>query len=134
MTLLQMLSLAGGFQESTSRLNSVVLMRETDNTYSDVMKLNVREMLHNPRLDVVMNPGDIVYIPRRRLVRLEEFVGRFTGSISPVLGMYNEYIDARYSKRISEQLLSKDTNLLDTVGALSSTSQQILNLIGGGSN
>lgn len=131
MTLLQMLSLAGSFQESTQRLNSVVLMRETDGVYSDVMKINVRQMLHNPRLDIVLNPGDIIYVPRRRLVRLEEFVGRFTGSISPVLGMYNEYIDARYSKRISEQLLQEDNSLLDTIGAIGSTSQQLINIIGG---
>ncbi len=50
-------------------------------------------------------PGDVVYIPRKRILRLQEFVSRFTGSLSPLLGLYTQAIDAIFAYDISKETL-----------------------------
>ncbi|MBI2432322.1 MAG: polysaccharide biosynthesis/export family protein [Candidatus Hydrogenedentes bacterium] len=134
MTILQLLSLSGGFDATTARLSHVVLMRRVDDEHSEVMLVNLRRIFRNPDLDITLNPGDIVYVPQKRLVRLEEFIARFTGSISPLLGLYNDFIDARYSKRISEQLISNDTNVLQSLTELGASSAALLDVIQGNTN
>lgn len=104
MKLLQLLSLSGGFDASTARLNGVVLMRQTDENNTRVLKLNVKEILRTGK-DIELVPGDIVYIPRKRLIALQEFVQRFTGTISPVLDLYTSAVDAYYAVDLQRALL-----------------------------
>lgn len=104
MTLLQMLSLSGGFNASTARLRNVVLMRQVDTENTRVMSINVREILRTGR-DIPLSPGDIIYIPQKWTVRLSEFVARFTGSISPVLDMYNGAVEAYYGADLARAQL-----------------------------
>lgn len=105
MTLLQMLALSGGYDSSTARLKEVVLLREVDEDNTEVHLINVRAILKGGGNDVRMLPGDIVYIPRKRLVRLEEFVRRFTGTLSPLLGLYGQAIDAFFAYDLNDESL-----------------------------
>ncbi len=90
MTLMQLLANAGGFQESTARLSQVVLLREeSDAEKTKVTLYNVKEMLKTGA-DPLLQPGDIIYVPRKRLTNLRDFVNRFTGAISPVLSLYTQ--------------------------------------------
>ncbi|MFM1921427.1 MAG: hypothetical protein RLZZ303_3061 [Candidatus Hydrogenedentota bacterium] len=107
MTLLQMLSLSGGFNQSTARLRNVVLMRQADGENTRVLNVNVREMLRTGN-DFPLAPGDIIYIPQKWTVRLSEFVARFTGSISPVLDMYNNAVQAYYGADLARNTLRGD--------------------------
>lgn len=107
MTLLQMLSLSGGFNQSTARLRNVVLMRQADGENTRVLNVNVREMLRTGN-DFPLAPGDIIYIPQKWTVRLSEFVARFTGSISPVLDMYNNAVQAYYGADLARNSLRRD--------------------------
>lgn len=104
MKLLQLLSLAGGFDASTARLNGVVLMRQTDENNTRILKLNVKEILRTGK-DIELVPGDIVYIPRKRLIALQEFVQRFTGTISPVLDLYTSAVDAYYAVDLQRSVI-----------------------------
>lgn len=104
MKLLQLLALSGGFDASTAKLNGVVLMRQVNEDDTQILKLNVKEILRTGK-DVPLVPGDIVYIPRKRLVRLQEFVSRFTGSISPILDLYTSAVDAYYAKDLQKSLI-----------------------------
>lgn len=134
MTVLQLLALSGGFTASTARLREVVLMRQVDDQNSSVFTLNIRKMLHTGN-DVPLNPGDIVYIPRKRLVRLEEFVRRFTGSISPVLNLYNSAVNAYYAKDIAQSILedpeqNRVLNMLNNIEGFGTSTQNIVELFG----
>lgn len=97
-TLLQLLTRAGGFSEATGRMTQVVLIREVKEDTNRVFLVNVREILKTGQ-DLVMKPGDIVYIPQKPLVRLEQFVGRLFGSISPLMSLYRQAYDTYYTDR-----------------------------------
>lgn len=132
MKLLQLLALSGGFDSSTARLNGVVLMRQVDGENTQVLKMNVREMLRTGK-DVPLVPGDIVYIPRKRLVALQEFVSRFTGSISPVLDLYTSAVDAYYAKDLQQSLINqgggnRTLEVLNNLESFGSSTSNIVDL------
>ena len=107
MDLLQLLARAGGPSFSSARLGSVVLMREIDPENSRIMILDVNEMLKTgARLR--MKPGDVIYVPRKRMIRLQEFVTRFTGTISPVLSLYTQAYNAAYESQRIDRLYGDD--------------------------
>jgi len=105
MTLLQMLALSGGFNTSTAKINSVILLREADEGKTDLFKINLRSILKAKEPDVVLQPGDVVYLPTKTLVRLQEFVDRSVGSLSQILGLYTQAIDARYALDLTRETL-----------------------------
>jgi polysaccharide export outer membrane protein len=134
MTLLQMLSLSGGFNASTARLRNVVLMRQVDTENTRVMSINVREILRTGR-DIPLSPGDIIYIPQKWTVRLSEFVARFTGSISPVLDMYNSAVEAYYGADLARRQLnsgqvSRTLQRLTDIEQFGTSTSNIVNLFG----
>lgn len=105
-TLLQLLTRARGFSEPTARMRQVVLIREIEEDMNRVFLINVREMLKTGQ-DMVMKPGDILYIPQKPLVRLQQFVSRFVGSISPLMSLYREAYDTYYTDRRYDELFRR---------------------------
>jgi len=130
MKILQLLALSGGFDSSTARLSGVVLMRQIDDENTRVMKVNVREMLRGGK-DIPLMAGDIVYIPRKRLVTLSEFIQRFTGTISPVLEMYTSAVDAYYAKSVQQAFLddAQPNRTLEVLGNLESFGSSTNNIV-----
>lgn len=110
LTLVQMLGLAGGFNESTGRLKEVVLLRNIDEENTELHLINLRAIFKNKGSDVRLQPGDVVYIPRKRILRLQEFVQRFTGSISPLLDLYTTAITSFFRYDIQNLTLDNLRN------------------------
>jgi len=123
-TMLRMLALAGGPNFTTGQLRHVVLLREINPEETEVLLVNVRHLLRGGQ-DIAIEPGDVIYVPQRHLVRLQQFVNQFTGSISPVLSLYNQAITTRYQYDLVKGQVDRlrDANQLST-GAL-------LDLLGG---
>ncbi|MCL4693208.1 MAG: polysaccharide export protein [Candidatus Hydrogenedentes bacterium] len=115
-TLTQTLTRAGGPVESTGKLKNVILMRELDETHREVLVIDWREIMKTGN-DIPLRPGDVVYVPRKGLVRLEEFVARVTGPISQVLGLYTQFYDAYYAEE-RNRILVEGTDTSDAVGIL----------------
>ncbi|MCF6286483.1 MAG: SLBB domain-containing protein, partial [Candidatus Hydrogenedentes bacterium] len=121
MTLLQLLASSGGFRETSGRLKQVVLIREVNETETEVQLINIKKMLKTGT-DIPVQPGDILYVPRKRLVNLGEFIGRSTGVVTPILGvtsqalgLYSQAWDAFYSKeRIDLLYNSSDSSQIQT--------------------
>lgn len=116
MTLLQLLSSVGGFSQSAARLKQVVLIREVNDTETNVQLINIKEMLKTGG-DMIVQPGDIVYVPRKRLINLGEFISRSTGLVSPILGvtsqalgLYSQVWDAFYTKDRIDLLYNSDNS------------------------
>jgi protein involved in polysaccharide export with SLBB domain len=97
MTLLQLLAVASGPSESTGRLSEVVLMREVAENQTKVLLVDVKTMLRTGE-DFLLKPGDFIYIPRKRMVRAQEIVSRFTGTVSPIMSLYQQAWDTWYTK------------------------------------
>lgn len=89
MTMLQVMAAVNGFDESSGRLKQVVLMREVNKDQTEVKLIDVKEMLKTGA-DIVMMPGDIIYVPRKRLVTLGEFISRSTALVSPIMGVTSQ--------------------------------------------
>ena len=96
MTLLQLMARAGGHVPATGRINRVVLMREVDPEHTEILLIDYRYILRTGD-DILIEPGDIIYVPRRNIVRLQEFVSQYTGTISPVLSLYNQALNSWYA-------------------------------------
>ncbi len=103
MTLLQLLANAGGFSEQTSRLRDVVVMREQEGGNTEVYKVNVRRILKGGSM-FPLEPGDIIYIPEKRLTKLSSFLARLyspatqtMGVAGQVLGLYQQVWNAWYT-------------------------------------
>ncbi len=108
-TLTQVLTIAGGPLETSARLSHVILMRPVDATNYDVMLIDWKKIMKTGR-DVPLAPGDMVYVPRKGLVRLQEFVSRFTGSISPLMSLYTQAYDAYYTRDRYDVLFNNNTD------------------------
>lgn len=96
--LLQLLTRAGGPTPSTARLGHVVLLREVADGSTQILVVDVKQILKTGQ-DIEMKAGDIVYIPRKPLITVQEFVGRFTSSTSPLMSLYRQAWDTWYTKR-----------------------------------
>ncbi len=117
-TLLQLLSRAGGMRASMARARHIVLMRPIDAERTEVSVLDFRAMVKSGK-DMLMQPGDVVYVPRKRLVGVQEFVQRFAGSISPILDLYTSAYNAIYlDRRTKAYFDSVDSNQGGFVGTL----------------
>lgn len=133
MTLMELMVRAGGVVESTARRSDVVLIRQIDPERTQVQRIDFKRVLKtgvSPRL----RPGDVVYVPRKRLVRLQEFVGRITGTISPILSVYEQLYSAYYADQRWDQIINSDIDTSNTLAL-----QQLLrdldtigNIVGGG--
>ncbi|MBM3289429.1 MAG: hypothetical protein FJY92_04690 [Candidatus Hydrogenedentes bacterium] len=126
-TLLQVLTQAGGFTEASAKMRSIVIIRPVDDTHVDVMNVNLRQMLKTG-VDIPMRPGDVIYLPRKDMIRVQEFVTRITGTISPVLSLYSQAWEAYYADDRNKLLVeganggNSVVNTLQTIRSLISGS------------
>ena len=82
-TALQAVMLAGGFKESAQE-SQVLIFRRVNNDLSQIIQLNLHNVKKSADLehDMVLEPGDIVLVPRNKL----EHVARFVKATN--LGLY----------------------------------------------
>ena len=112
MTLLELLGRAGGAMEKTGRMRGVMLLRAKDAENTEAMLIDLRKSLdtgYSPRLQA----GDIVYVPRGKLVKLYDNLMRFTHlteTVSPLLGLYTQGFDAYYRDDLYDVLLKPKNN------------------------
>lgn len=108
MSLLELLARAGGANEKSARMRSVVLLRQVDAENTEAMLIDLRKALdtgQSPKLQA----GDILYVPRGKLVRLYDNLMRFTRlaeTVSPLLNLYTQGFDAYYKKDLYDVLLN----------------------------
>jgi polysaccharide export outer membrane protein len=131
MTLLFLMAQVGGPSWTSGRVSHVVLMREINETESVVEHVNLRKILKGQAPDPILQAGDVVYIPQRRLTRLQQFVGRFTGTISPLFSLYNQawatwYTDDQFRGRggsggSDDNPINDLLTLLNTLNAVNPT-------------
>ncbi len=117
LTLIRLLSFAGGFNESTARLGNVAITREINDTETKIMTFDVRKNL-KAGTDMLLQPGDIIYVPRKRLINAADFMQRLTapasiamGFTSQVMGLYTQAWDFWYTNDRYDLLYGSDSNI-----------------------
>ena len=127
--LLHVLTQSGGLNESVAKMRHIVIIRPVDPTHSDVIVVDVRQIFKTG-VDIPMRPGDLIYVPRKDLVRAQEFVQRLTGTISPVLSLYTQMFDTYYADERNRLLVDNGGGGNGLLGTL----QTIRSFIGSGGN
>ena len=97
MTLMQLMARAGGHVPQTARTRQVVLMREASESATEIFLLDYRHMLRTGA-DVLLEPGDMIHVPRRPVVRLQQFINDIRGTVSPVMSLYTQALDTYYAR------------------------------------
>src|SRR6267142_990938 len=74
-TVLQAVAIAGHFN-GQSKSSQVLLFRRVSDEWVEVTKLNIKQMIRNRNVneDVHLRPGDMVFVPKSNLARLERFI------------------------------------------------------------
>ena len=74
-TALQAIMLAGGMKES-ARSSQVVVFRKINSDVAEVKLLNLKNIKRTSDLenDLTLQPGDMVYVPRDKISKLERFM------------------------------------------------------------
>jgi protein involved in polysaccharide export with SLBB domain len=70
------LSLPGGYDKKTAELRNVIIIRGPVDK-PDVIKLDLKKMITSGDLsdNILLKPGDIVYVPTSLISNVEEFIG-----------------------------------------------------------
>jgi polysaccharide export outer membrane protein len=107
MTLLQLFSRAGSFDETVGRIKQIVIIRAQDDKTSNVLLVDARQILKTG-VDMPLVVGDIIYVPRKPLANAQTFVSQLTGTVLPVLSLYRQAWDAYYTKDLYEETFHND--------------------------
>lgn len=77
-SLLQAIAMAGGFK-SSAKHSQVVLVRRLDEGHAFRRVLNAKELVKNPEPenDVVIQPGDLLYVPQNRISKVSSVMPIF---------------------------------------------------------
>lgn len=121
MTMLQFLASVGGINENIARMKQIVLIREVDGSNSEIKLIDIRTMLRTGQ-DMLVQPGDIIYVPQKRLVNLATLINNSIGIVSPIInitsqamGLYTQAYDAFYAdERIDLLYNSENSSQLQT--------------------
>lgn len=82
MTALAAVLQAGGFRP-TAKMNSVILVRNNGHNGATSQRLNLESVLHSGKNDVILQPFDVVYVPRSAIARVDKFVDQYIKQVLP---------------------------------------------------
>jgi len=73
---------AGG-PKTSARLDNVILLRYVGNNTAEVRTLNMTQVMRGKNPDVVLQPYDVLYVPRTKIARVGLFVEQYVNSLVP---------------------------------------------------
>ena len=73
---------AGGMKD-TAKSNTVMLVRNNGSNSPAVLKLRLDEVIKG-KPDTVLQPFDIVYVPRSRIAKIDRFVDQYIRQVIPI--------------------------------------------------
>ncbi|MCK4409771.1 MAG: SLBB domain-containing protein, partial [Candidatus Eisenbacteria sp.] len=96
------LAAAGGI-ESTGKPSSVIVVRTTDVPEATAIKVDVSKVLSGRDLsqDLILEPYDVVFVPRSVIGKVDEFVELFFSRIAPAQLFYLRGYDIAARKPLS---------------------------------
>ncbi len=86
MTALKAIIQAGGYKNSAC-LENVVVIRHGRTPRPDAFVINMAKLINvkEAQLDMILEPGDVVYLPRNVISKLDNFIKFFTDKVSPAI-------------------------------------------------
>lgn len=88
-SVLSVIMAAGGFNKSTAELSNVIILRHLDGKRY-ATSINLHETLTNPESEpFYLTSLDIVYVPRTRVVDLNDWVAQYITKMLPSTGSFS---------------------------------------------
>ena len=81
---------AGGALDS-AKLGSVLLIRRNGEQQADVYSLDLREVLRGKAPDVILEPYDVVYLPKTEIAQLNLFMQQYIYGLLPQINFTTTY-------------------------------------------
>lgn len=93
---LEALSKAMGYRDDTAALKSVLVIKNSRNHYR-AMRVNMFNFLHKGDIkqNILLEPGDIVFVPKTFIADLNKFIDQFFTKTDPVLKYYLDIYNIR---------------------------------------
>ena len=83
LTILGAVLYSGGFKD-TAKLREVVLLRDSGKGGPLIMRVNLDEVVKEGKRDITLKPFDIVYVPKSKIAKLDQFVDRYIKQVLPI--------------------------------------------------
>jgi polysaccharide export outer membrane protein len=85
-TLVQAVAIAGGFTNAAKH-SQVVLFRRVNDEWVEAKLLNVKEMekSHNLSEDLHLRPGDMLFVPKNKISKIQQFLPSYGLSLMPAM-------------------------------------------------
>jgi protein involved in polysaccharide export with SLBB domain len=91
-TVTQAVFSAGGVKNS-AKLNDVLLLRDSGEGKAVVTKLNLEDILKHGGTDTLLKPFDVVYVPKTRIARIDQFLDEHIRQVIPIpIGLGFSYL------------------------------------------
>jgi polysaccharide export outer membrane protein len=83
-TVIQAVAIAGGFTNSAKH-SQVVLYRRVNDDWVEAKLLNIKEMenSHNLSEDLHLRPGDMVFVPKNKISKIQQFLPSYGVNMLP---------------------------------------------------
>jgi len=92
MTVLSAVMAAGGFNKTTAEIKSVIIVRFIDDKYY-ATSIDLETYLYNPQSKpFFLAAQDIIYVPRTRIVEINQWVEQYIAKVLPKTGITIETI------------------------------------------
>ena len=94
-TVLEAIGKAAGYKKDTAALKSVIVLSRAYTKNPEAKRVNVWEIINDAKMenDIVLNAGDIVFVPKTFIANVNTFVDQFFTKTDPVLRFYLDIID-----------------------------------------
>ena len=85
LTVLQSISRAGGFKD-TARIQEVIVIRRKADLKPQVITINLEKAVNGTDIsqDIILNPYDIVYVPKSSIANLNQWVDQYIRKNIPI--------------------------------------------------
>ncbi len=95
MNVLEAISRAGGYDKDSAVLNSIVVIRPSRGQKAQAMRVDLSSVIHqgDMKQNIILRSGDIVFVPKSFIAKLNTFIDQFFTKTDPVLRYYLDIID-----------------------------------------
>lgn len=74
---------AGGLK-NTAKTTEIIIIRNSGKNTAELSRLNLKDVLTKGAPDVQLKPFDVVYVPKSRIARLDQFVDQYFKLLQPI--------------------------------------------------
>jgi polysaccharide export outer membrane protein len=94
---LDALSKAMGYKEETAALKSIIIIKRGGAPRPRAVRVNILDLIKKGDIkqDVLLEPGDIIFVPRTFISNINKFIDQFFSKTDPVLKYYLDIYNIR---------------------------------------